>query len=171
MTEPAEPMRLFDDTNLRSEAGVDGPPVGRRPRSVPRLAAVERAEPGPATGTRGADKAQTTAGAAACTEDSLAAGALSESASAEPLQPRLVTVAGAAKLLGIGRSTAYELIASGHLTLVHIRRSARVPVASVDRFIASLEQRSGHDCPTPSAAVRQRSTRVADHKGGGSGPR
>jgi excisionase family DNA binding protein len=39
----------------------------------------------------------------------------------------LLKVAEAAEVLGIGRSTAYELIAEGRLETVHIGRCCRVP--------------------------------------------
>ena len=50
----------------------------------------------------------------------------------------LLTVREAADRLGIGRSTAYELIASGRLETVHIGRACRVPVDAVDRFVEAL---------------------------------
>jgi len=50
----------------------------------------------------------------------------------------LLTVREAADRLGIGRSTAYELIASGRLGTVHIGRACRVPVDAVDRFVEAL---------------------------------
>jgi excisionase family DNA binding protein len=57
--------------------------------------------------------------------------------------PRLLTVSAAARLLGVGRSTAYELIAAGELEVVHIGRSARVPVAAIDAYIEQLRARAG----------------------------
>lgn len=63
---------------------------------------------------------------------------------ADSLQlPRLLTIATAARLLGVGRSTAYELIAAGELEVVHIGRSARVPVAAIDAYIERLRARAG----------------------------
>jgi excisionase family DNA binding protein len=50
----------------------------------------------------------------------------------------LLTVREAADRLGIGRSTAYELIASGRLETVHIGRACRVPVDAIDRFVEGL---------------------------------
>lgn len=50
----------------------------------------------------------------------------------------LLTVREAADRLGIGRSTAYELIARGRLETVHIGRACRVPVDAVDRFVEHL---------------------------------
>ena len=56
--------------------------------------------------------------------------------------PLLVSVRDAAALLGIGRTTAYELIADGELEVVHIRRAARVPMAAIEEYVARLRQRA-----------------------------
>jgi excisionase family DNA binding protein len=61
--------------------------------------------------------------------------------SAAGLTPRLVTILDAAGLLGVGRSTVYELIATGEIEVVHIGRSARVPISSLDAFVAQLQTR------------------------------
>ena len=53
----------------------------------------------------------------------------------EPLQ---LTVVEAAAMLGVGRTTAYELIAGGELQVVHIGRSARVPLVAVHRYVDGL---------------------------------
>ncbi|HET7487750.1 MAG TPA: helix-turn-helix domain-containing protein [Acidimicrobiales bacterium] len=50
----------------------------------------------------------------------------------------LLTVVEAAAMLGVGRTKAYELIAGGHLQVVHIGRAARVPVAAVHRYVEAL---------------------------------
>ena len=52
--------------------------------------------------------------------------------------PLLLTVVEAARLLGVGRSTAYELLGSGELESVHIGRSRRVPLAAVENYVESL---------------------------------
>ncbi len=57
----------------------------------------------------------------------------------------LLTVRQAATLLGIGRSTLYELIANGDVEVVHIGRSARVPRDALDDFVRRLRT-SGHSC-------------------------
>lgn len=54
--------------------------------------------------------------------------------------PLLLTVVEAARLLGVGRSTAYELLATGELESVHIGRSRRVPVFAVENFVESLRR-------------------------------
>ena len=37
--------------------------------------------------------------------------------------------------LAVGRSTVYELIGNGHLETVHIGRSVRVTIASLEAFV------------------------------------
>lgn len=64
-----------------------------------------------------------------------------------PAPPRhvgavLVTVKEAGEMLGVGRTTAYELISSGDLEVVHIGRCARVPVQSVIQLVESLRQQA-----------------------------
>jgi len=54
----------------------------------------------------------------------------------------LLTVRQAAELLAIGRTTAYELIAAGELEVVHIGRSARVPVDAVDALVTRLRRQA-----------------------------
>ena len=49
--------------------------------------------------------------------------------------PLLLGVRDAAQVLGIGRSTLYELIAAGGIEVVHIGRSARVPVVALQAFV------------------------------------
>jgi excisionase family DNA binding protein len=49
--------------------------------------------------------------------------------------PLLLGVRDAAQVLGIGRSTLYELIAAGEIEVVHIGRSARVPVVALQTFV------------------------------------
>lgn len=54
--------------------------------------------------------------------------------------PLLFTITQAASLLGVGRSTAYELIGTGELEVVHIGRCARVPADAVEEFVQRLRQ-------------------------------
>lgn len=56
------------------------------------------------------------------------------------MTPILVTVAEAGALLGVGRTTAYELVAAGELEVVHIGRSSRVPIESVHAYVRRLRQ-------------------------------
>jgi excisionase family DNA binding protein len=46
-----------------------------------------------------------------------------------PSQPLTLTVEQAAEVLGVGRSTAYELVRSGDLNCIRLRRRIVVPVA------------------------------------------
>lgn len=50
----------------------------------------------------------------------------------------LLTPAEAAEILAVGRSTVYELIATGDLESVRIGRSRRVPRAALDAFVRRL---------------------------------
>lgn len=56
--------------------------------------------------------------------------------------PILLTVEEAAGLLGVGRTTAYQLIAIGDLEVVRIGRCTRVPRDAIDEFVTTLRTRS-----------------------------
>ena len=56
---------------------------------------------------------------------------------------RLLRVEEAARLLSIGRTTAYTLIASGQLRAIHLGRSTRISEHEVERFIRSAEASAG----------------------------
>jgi excisionase family DNA binding protein len=56
---------------------------------------------------------------------------------AEP--PLLLRAEEAARLLGLGRSTVFMLLAAGELPAVRIGRSVRVSRTAVERFIADRE--------------------------------
>ncbi len=62
-------------------------------------------------------------------------------AQAQPLAKRLLTVKETSEILGVSRSTIYELIASDDLEVVRIGRSLRVPTAAVDDFVDRLRSR------------------------------
>lgn len=47
----------------------------------------------------------------------------------------LVSITDAARRLGIGRSTAYDLVSAGELQVIYIRRCARVPVSALEEFV------------------------------------
>jgi excisionase family DNA binding protein len=59
--------------------------------------------------------------------------------------PALITIKQAARVLNLGRSTIYELIAAGQLEVVHIGRSARVPAQSVEALVARLRSEANRD--------------------------
>jgi len=84
---------------------------------------------------------------------------LTEQANDAHFSPRLVTVDRAARLLGIGRTTLYELIAEGELQVVHIHRSARIPIDAIDAYVARLREARR---PTGRASARLRRVGNAD---------
>jgi excisionase family DNA binding protein len=47
----------------------------------------------------------------------------------------LLTIVEAARVLSIGRTTMYELIGAGEITVVHIGRAVRVPVSELEAFV------------------------------------
>jgi excisionase family DNA binding protein len=53
------------------------------------------------------------------------------------LKTELLRVEEAAKVLGIGRTKAYEMIAAGELPVVRIRRAVRVPRKSLEEWIST----------------------------------
>ena len=60
---------------------------------------------------------------------------------ATALVPLVLTAIQAARLLSVGRTTVYELIAAGDLETVHIGRSMRIPADSVHAFVALRRRR------------------------------
>jgi len=55
-------------------------------------------------------------------------------------RPLLLRVPAAAELLGVSRSTMYELIAAGAIQTVHIGRACRVPRAEVEQYVEQLRR-------------------------------
>ena len=55
--------------------------------------------------------------------------------------PLLFTIPEAARVLALGRTTIYQLIAAGTLERVHIGRSARVPATALADFVERQRQR------------------------------
>ena len=53
-----------------------------------------------------------------------------------PLSRRLLKFDEAAEALGIGRTSVYELTRRGELPVVRIGRSARIPAAALDEWVA-----------------------------------
>ena len=56
--------------------------------------------------------------------------------------PLLQRIPEAGRLLGLGRTTMYELIDAGEVEVVHIGRAARIPLDSVERFVDRLRSMS-----------------------------
>jgi excisionase family DNA binding protein len=50
----------------------------------------------------------------------------------------LLTIVEGARVLSIGRTTMYELVRAGNIDVVHIGRSARVPVAALEQYVERL---------------------------------
>ena len=57
----------------------------------------------------------------------------------------LLRVMEAAEKLGLGRTTVYQLVASGQLRSVHVGRSVRIPAAALIDFADSLEAKRDED--------------------------
>jgi excisionase family DNA binding protein len=59
-----------------------------------------------------------------------------QAADAPPFMPVvLLRIEDAARALAIGRTTMYELVATGEIPVVRIGRSTRVPVTALDEFV------------------------------------
>jgi excisionase family DNA binding protein len=52
----------------------------------------------------------------------------------------LLTIQGAGRALGVGRSTIYQLVQQGDLEVVHIGRAARIPVDAVHDYVRRLRR-------------------------------
>jgi excisionase family DNA binding protein len=69
---------------------------------------------------------------------------------AHPVAPLLISIAEAAKALGIGRTTLYGLITGGRITPVRIGGRTLVPITEMQRFVSSLDA-AGRPAPHPQA--------------------
>jgi excisionase family DNA binding protein len=54
-----------------------------------------------------------------------------------------VSVREAARILGIGRDTAYEAARTGQLPTIRFGKVIRVPIAALDKLLAEAGQRNG----------------------------
>ena len=54
----------------------------------------------------------------------------------------LLTIVEAARVLSIGRTTMYELVGAGEISVVHIGRAVRVPVSELEAFVGR-QRRTG----------------------------
>ncbi len=76
--------------------------------------------------------------------------------SRSPVMPLLLTVNQAAELLGMGRSTLYELLDAGELRSIKRGASRRIPLKEVHEYIDRLldrqncEQKQGSAVPSAS---------------------
>jgi excisionase family DNA binding protein len=62
------------------------------------------------------------------------------------VRPLLVSVEEAAGLLGIGRTTLYELIRRGDVRPIRIGRCVRIPQRELEAFVQRLVGESRSDC-------------------------
>jgi excisionase family DNA binding protein len=53
----------------------------------------------------------------------------------------LLTIVEAARVLSIGRTAMYEFVGAGEIDVVHIGRSARVPVAALEEYVDRQRRR------------------------------
>ena len=60
-----------------------------------------------------------------------------ESSNDDP-RPLLVSATDAARVLAIGRTTLYEIVKSGDLTPIHIRRCVRFSMYEIRQYVESL---------------------------------
>jgi excisionase family DNA binding protein len=60
----------------------------------------------------------------------------------DSVEPLLLTVSQTAKMLSLGRTKVYELIATEGLPVVHFGRAKRVSMASLQRWLESREQKA-----------------------------
>ena len=67
----------------------------------------------------------------------------------DDIQPLTVTVEQAAKLLGIGRSTAYELVHTGDIPSLRLGRRIVVPIAQLDQTLAAGTSVPQSTCAPP----------------------
>jgi excisionase family DNA binding protein len=70
----------------------------------------------------------------------------------------LLTTVQAGRVLGIGRTTVYQLIKTGELHAVHVARSCRISWAELERYVARLDAANQPAEPPPAPARRWRRT-------------
>ena len=58
--------------------------------------------------------------------------------------PLLVSATDAARVLAIGRTTLYEVVKSGDLTPIHIRRCVRFSMYEIRQYVESLTRGLTH---------------------------
>ncbi len=61
----------------------------------------------------------------------------------DPKDNRLFTVPQTQAMLGIGRTTLWNMIASGEIESVRIGRSRRIPAEAIDRYVEGLRAKDG----------------------------
>jgi excisionase family DNA binding protein len=58
--------------------------------------------------------------------------------------PDVVTVCELAKMLNVGRNTAYELVSSGQIVSIKVKTQIRIPKKNIIRYIYNRENSSKH---------------------------
>jgi excisionase family DNA binding protein len=64
------------------------------------------------------------------------AGEVTELVERPPAQPKAVSIDGAARLLGLGRSSLYDLLETGRIRSVKVGSRRLVPTAALDEFLS-----------------------------------
>jgi excisionase family DNA binding protein len=129
-TPPGSQQRDLHPTSAAPRTNPDAPTRASEPTRLARTPRSRLAEPRP---SRKHTLAAFPHGTAAAVGD--------KPADPEPA-PLLLTIPEAGRLLGLGRSTMYELIGAGEVEVIHIGRAARIPVDSVERFVDRLRSAS-----------------------------
>ena len=75
-----------------------------------------------------------------------------------PISPLLLTIPEAAQVLAVGRTTMYQLIGTGEISLVRIGRSVRVSIATLEDFVAERENDARATVRTPSPSPHSQHT-------------
>lgn len=81
------------------------------------------------------------------------------------MEKLLLTVEEAAERLSIGRTKAYELMATGALESVTIGRCRRIPVEALEPFVAKLRRLDGEGHPSATMEGGWSRTTPADPDG------
>ena len=68
----------------------------------------------------------------------------------------LLTTVQAGRVLGVGRTTIYQLIKTGELHAVHVARSCRISWAELERYVARLDAVNNPAPPPPPPSRRPR---------------
>lgn len=59
-------------------------------------------------------------------------------------EKRLLTVAEAAKLLGLSKTRTYSLVMSGELESLKLGKARRIPVIAIDEFVETKRREQGY---------------------------
>jgi excisionase family DNA binding protein len=81
-------------------------------------------------------------------------------------EKKLLTVEEAARVLGIGRSMAFSLVASRQLSSIKIGRSRRVPTACLDAWITAQMDAQGFGREEVGADQKELAASASGRKGG-----